>query len=68
MELFSNQIDYTRNFLPKGGIVNYYGKLFSREQANHYLDCLLDTIEWRNDEALLFGKLIITKRKVAWYG
>jgi alkylated DNA repair dioxygenase AlkB len=67
MELFSNQIDYTRNFLPKGGIVNYYGKLFSREQANHYLDLLLHTIEWRNDEAVMFGKLIITKRKVAWY-
>jgi hypothetical protein len=25
-------------------------------------------IEWKNDEAILFGKKIITKRKVAWYG
>lgn len=68
MELFSSQIDHTRNLLPKDGIVNYYGKLFSTEQANHYLDCLLNTIEWKNDEAIMFGKLIITKRKVAWYG
>ncbi len=28
----------------------------------------METIEWRNDEAIIFGKKIITKRKVAWYG
>lgn len=29
---------------------------------------LLEKIDWRNDEAFIFGKKIITKRKVAWYG
>lgn len=29
---------------------------------------MLETIEWRHDEAVIFGKKIITKRKVAWYG
>ena len=29
---------------------------------------LLEAIEWKNDEAVIFGKKIITKRKVAWYG
>ena len=28
----------------------------------------MNTIEWKNDEIILFGKKIITKRKVAWYG
>jgi alkylated DNA repair dioxygenase AlkB len=28
----------------------------------------METIEWKNDEAIIFGKKIITKRKVAWYG
>ena len=28
---------------------------------------LLNNIAWKNDEALIFGKRIITKRKVAWY-
>ena len=28
---------------------------------------MLDNIEWENDKAIIFGKLIITKRKVAWY-
>lgn len=68
MDLFSNQIDENFNLLPKDGIVNYYGKVFSLQEANHYLECLLSTIEWKNDEAVIFGKHIITKRKVAWYG
>jgi alkylated DNA repair dioxygenase AlkB len=68
MNLFSNSIDSTQNILRKDGIVNYYGKLFSRTEADHYLNSLLNSIEWKNDEAVIFGKLITTKRKVAWYG
>ena len=59
---------YTTNLLPKDGVVNYYGKLFSEQKANQYLDSLLKNIEWKNDEAIIYGKLITTKRKVAWYG
>ena len=68
MDLFGNEIDNTKNILPKDGIVNYYGKLFSAKEADTYLNRLLNTIEWKNDEAIIFGKHIITKRKVAWYG
>ncbi|MBF7092968.1 alpha-ketoglutarate-dependent dioxygenase AlkB [Flavobacterium sp. ALJ2] len=68
MDLFNPETDETTNLLPDDGTVNYYGKLFSRQNSNHYLDALLNTIEWKNDEAIIFGKLIITKRKVAWYG
>ncbi|NGM67384.1 alpha-ketoglutarate-dependent dioxygenase AlkB family protein [Sphingobacterium sp. SGR-19] len=68
MDLFENSIDKTKNWLPKDGMVNYHGKLFERQRADHYFECLLNTIEWRNDEAVIFGKKIITKRKVAWYG
>jgi alkylated DNA repair dioxygenase AlkB len=68
MDLFSKEEDELRNLLPKDGTVNYYGKLFSAKQANEYFESLLNAIEWRNDEAIIFGKLIVTKRKVAWYG
>lgn len=68
MDLFSESIDTTKNILPIDGAVNYYGKIFSLSDANHYLNDLLNSIEWKNDEAVIFGKLIITKRKVAWYG
>jgi len=68
MELFENPISSTKNLLPGDGIVNYYGKIFSYAEANSYFEKLLNTIEWKNDEAVIFQKLIITKRKVAWYG
>lgn len=50
------------------GIVNYYGKVMADDEANSYLKNLLETIDWKNDEAIIFGRHIITKRKVAWYG
>jgi alkylated DNA repair dioxygenase AlkB len=68
MDLFNQQIDETINYLPQDGIVNYYGKLLTVKQADHYLHKLLTTIHWKNDEAVIFGRHIITKRKVAWYG
>lgn len=68
MDLFSNEIKKHNNLLPFQGNVIYYGKLLSPQTANHYLNILLNTIEWKNDEAIIFGKHIQTKRKVAWYG
>ncbi|PKV50385.1 alkylated DNA repair dioxygenase AlkB [Aquimarina sp. MAR_2010_214] len=67
MDLFSHIVDHKENILPHDGIVNYYGKLMSSQQANHYFNRLLENIEWKNDEAIIFGKRIVTKRKVAWY-
>ena len=66
MDLFSdNQIT---NLLPFDGTVLYYGPVLSVSEATHYFNELYNTIEWRNDEAIIFGKRIITNRKVAWYG
>lgn len=66
MDLFER--DSSLNLLPKDGEVNYFGKIFTAAEANYYLECLLNRIEWKNDQAVIFGKLIITKRQVAWYG
>ncbi len=68
MELFENIVDPTKNILPQDGTVNYYGQILEEEKANQFYLKLLNEIEWRNDEAVIFGKKIITKRKVAWYG
>jgi alkylated DNA repair dioxygenase AlkB len=68
MELFDFPSDPSLNLLPGDGIVNYYGKLMSAIEASEMAQALLDRIEWRNDEAVIYGKRIITKRKVAWYG
>jgi alkylated DNA repair dioxygenase AlkB len=64
MDLFSNN----HNLLPYDGEALYYGHILSLEQAGHYYNALMHTIAWQHDEAIIYGKHFITKRKVAWYG
>ena len=68
MKLFDLDFDSNINLLPKEGTVNYFGKVLSQKEADHHYQALLHNISWKNDEAIMFGKKIITKRKVAWYG
>lgn len=68
MELFDCPADRNKNCLPYDGCVHYFGKIFEEEKSVHYYRRLLDSISWRFDEAVIFGKKITTKRKVAWYG
>jgi alkylated DNA repair dioxygenase AlkB len=68
MDLFNNEIGDLINLLPTDGVVHYYGKLINNQDADRYFDSLINTIDWKNDQAIIYGKLIITKRKVAWYG
>ncbi|SFB00713.1 alpha-ketoglutarate-dependent dioxygenase AlkB family protein [Algoriphagus aquimarinus] len=67
MDLFNQDSVESFNLLPKDGTVNYYGKIMPTAKALTYLDYLLNEIQWKNDVAIIFGKRIETKRKVAWY-
>ena len=55
------------NLLPKDGIAIYHGVVFNEQDANEISKELLDTIPWKQDEVVMFGKKIMTKRKVAWF-
>ncbi|MCU4582720.1 alpha-ketoglutarate-dependent dioxygenase AlkB [Acinetobacter gyllenbergii] len=68
MQLFDIEADPKQNHLPYDGTVQYYGKVVQTAAADYYFDQLMQTIAWENDQALIFGKLLTTKRKVAWYG
>ena len=59
---------FHQNVLPKDGKAIYFGPVLSSTEANRYFQVFLDTIEWKQDELILFGKKITTQRKVAWYG
>ena len=55
------------NLLPHDGIAIYHGMVFNEQEANGFFKDLFATIPWKQDEVVMFGKKIITKRKVAWY-
>jgi alkylated DNA repair dioxygenase AlkB len=68
MNLFNDFPNFPISILPKDGITEYYGRIFSNEECEKYYRYLFSQIPWENDEAVIFGKLIYTKRKVAWFG
>jgi alkylated DNA repair dioxygenase AlkB len=66
MNLFSTETKV--NLLPCEGVAEYHGLVMSGHQADTYYQLLMEGIDWKNDEAMIFGRHMITKRKVAWYG
>ncbi len=68
MDLFHSTLEGPPNLLHRDGVAEYYGKILPHKEATNYYQSLLNSIQWQHDEAKIFGKLYITKRKVAWYG
>ncbi|RMZ59376.1 alpha-ketoglutarate-dependent dioxygenase AlkB [Chryseobacterium nematophagum] len=68
MNLFTELFNEPLNVIPYDGTVLYYGEVFPKKQSDFFYDYLFNHISWEHDEAIIFGKLILTKRKVAWFG
>jgi len=67
MDLFEQMLTEPINILPQDGEVNYHGEIMQPIESDFYFDTLLTEVDWRCDQAVIFGKNIETKRKVAWY-
>ena len=57
----------TLNLLHQDGIALYYKKAIPENQIKPIFDELLNHISWENERVVMFGKEIITKRKVAFH-
>jgi alkylated DNA repair dioxygenase AlkB len=66
MDLFTT--NKVSNILPFDGITNNHGVFLTKIDADFYYKNLFETIPWEHDQAIIFGKIITTKRKVAWFG
>ena len=55
------------NILPQDGIALYYEKIVNDEEIKGLYDALLNNIHWENERVIMFGKEIVTKRKVAFF-
>ncbi len=58
----------TINLLPYDGAAFYHGQIMTEAEALFYFQSLLAQIAWQSEEAIIYGRHITTKRKVAWYG
>jgi alkylated DNA repair dioxygenase AlkB len=67
--LFSIDSDLcATNLLPKEGLVNYYPEFLGEVDSLNLLNQLQKSLQWEADQLMIFGRLISTRRKVAWIG
>jgi len=59
---------FTQNLLPYDGEVNVYPGFFDKSESDHYLQVLLNTIDWQQDKMKIYGKEVNLPRLTAWYG
>ncbi len=65
MDLFNPQ---GQNLLPRDGEAVYFGPLMATHEAQAAFDGLMSEIDFQPDRVKLYGREIITHRKVAWHG
>ena len=56
------------NLLPQDGSVTYIPNVFDPNSCSTLFTSLRASLDWQQDQLLMFGKLITTKREVAWVG
>lgn len=66
MDLFNN--NPLQNLLPYNGKVYHYGLVLNVNECNIYFNKFITSNFWKQDEFIMFGKQIVTARKVAWFG
>ena len=54
--------------LSKDGRADYFPSIFESDRCAELFSALIDSLDWRVDQIYMFGKLVTTKRKVAWVG
>lgn len=54
--------------LPFDGEVLYWETFLQNNDSQYFIRSLLAQAAWQPDEVMMFGKKIVTRRKMAWYG
>ena len=72
-QLFEKLLDHPPPTEPvvivaRDGQAEYCSSFYSASECHHLFESLLSSIPWKPDRIQMFGKLVITSRKVAWFG
>jgi alkylated DNA repair dioxygenase AlkB len=60
--------DVSLNLLPMDGGAHYYGPVLDAAETQAYFQRLETEVPWEQDRVMMFGKMITTARRMAWYG
>ena len=47
--------------------LEYFENVFNANESKIYIEKLFTKVEWRREKIIMWGKEIITKRRIAWY-
>jgi alkylated DNA repair dioxygenase AlkB len=64
----TDQAGYPLKILSKDGCADYYPEVLNGLQCSDLMRHLQKTLLWDQDQLIMFGKAITTRRKVAWVG
>jgi alkylated DNA repair dioxygenase AlkB len=56
----------SQNLLPADGEAYYVAGVIDPAHSQALMDTLLTELPWQHDEIMMFGKRVVTARKVAW--
>lgn len=57
-----------QNLLPKDGAAYYHPELLTAFDSDTLMSQLQKSLQWEVDRLIMYGKIISTRRKVAWVG
>lgn len=64
---FFNEEDATKISLLNGELA-YYPQFFNMQESSHFMQCLRETIHWKQESMKMYGKEVLFPRLMAWYG
>lgn len=56
------------SIVARDGQAEYFSHFYSADECHHVFESLLQSVSWESDRIQMFGKLVTTSRKVAWFG
>jgi alkylated DNA repair dioxygenase AlkB len=68
LDLFSTERNQPELFKIQNGEYIYIPNFFREEESDLYFTALLNGIEWKQEEMMMYGKSIKFPRLTAWYG
>lgn len=67
ISLFESTLTHSgQNILAKDGSAYYHPEVISAVDCAKLMNHLINSFQWEADQLLMFGKPVITRRKVAW--
>lgn len=68
LNLFSNELEQVNIVSIPNGKYLYIPNFFNKKESDKYFEIFLNSIEWKQEEMKMYGKILKFPRLTSWYG